>query len=166
MNKIILVFFLGLFSTNVSAHNGEHHADPNHAKTKHPVGESEKEKFARINEKYLIDVKPIFQKSCFDCHSSETRYPWYYKVPGIHHLIDSDIKEAREHIDFGPDFPFKSHAMPLDDLKAIAEDVEGNEMPPLTYRILHKESSLSDKEKEVIKNWVQMSLQLLNNVKR
>jgi hypothetical protein len=151
---------------NVSAHKGEHHADPNHAKMKHPVGKSEREKFTQINEKYLVDVKSIFLKSCFDCHSSVTHHPWYYKVPGIHQLIDSDITEAREHIDFGPDFPFQSHAMPLEDLKAIAEDVEENEMPPLSYRILHKESSLSDKEKEVIKNWVQMSLQILNNEKK
>lgn len=50
----------------------------------------------RINQEYLKTVKPIFQKSCFDCHGNTTVYPWYYKVPGVKQLIDNDIDEVKQ----------------------------------------------------------------------
>lgn len=155
--SLILLAFLFFVENNLFAHEGHHHADPSHGQMQHPVGDSEKKKFSLINEKYLSDVKPIFQRSCFDCHSSQTRYPWYYKIPGVKQLVESDIKEAKEHLDFEKDFPFKSHAMPLEDLKAISDEIAEDGMPPLRYRLLHSEAKLTEDEKGKITNWVNFS---------
>lgn len=157
ITKLTLYLTLELISFGAAAHNGHHHEDPSHAQMHHPVGPTEKDQFASINEKYLQDVKPIFKRSCFDCHSSQSRFPWYYKIPGIHQYIDSDIAEAREHLDFEQDFPFKSHAMPLEDLKAISDELLEDEMPPLRYRLLHSETKLTEAEKNKIINWVNFS---------
>ena len=51
-----------------------------------------------INERYVKNVKPIFVKSCFDCHSSQTRYPWYHSLPLIKSLLDNDIAEGKKHL--------------------------------------------------------------------
>lgn len=152
---------VGFSSLRASAHEGHHHADPKHEQMKHPIGDTEKQKFSLINEKYLSDVKPIFQRSCFDCHSSQTQYPWYYKVPGVRQMIDADIKEAKEHLDFENDFPFKSHAMPLEDLNAIAEETQKDTMPPLMYRLMHSDTKLTEIEKNKITNWVNFSKEAL-----
>lgn len=114
-----------------------------------------------INELYSKDVKPIFQKKCFDCHSQKTNYPWYHKIPGVKQLIESDIKEGLEHIDFEPGFPFKSHATPSEDLDEILEVIEKNDMPPMSYRIMHPSSKLTEPEKEIIKKWVQAAKETL-----
>lgn len=114
-----------------------------------------------INKLYVENVKPIFQQKCFDCHSQQTRYPWYHKIPGIKQLIESDIKEGLQHIDFEPDFPFKSHATPSEDLDEILEVIEKNDMPPVSYRIMHPSSKLTEPEKSVIKRWVQTSKEVI-----
>lgn len=84
--------------------------------------------FFEINESYIASVKPIFKNSCFDCHSSSTYYPWYSKVPGAKHLIESDISEAKEHLDMGADFPFKGHGSPKEDLEAIDTSTPAGEL--------------------------------------
>ena len=114
-----------------------------------------------INSSYLRDIKPIFQRSCFDCHSSQTQYPWYYKLPGAKQLIDSDIEEARKHLDMDNDFPFVSHATPIEDLQAIKKTTKEASMPPFRYRVLHKNSSLSMEDKKIILDWADNSLILL-----
>lgn len=110
-----------------------------------------------INEKYVEKIKPIFQRSCFDCHSSQTRYPWYYRFPGTKELIDADIAEAKKHIDMDRDFPFEGHGTPSEDLEAIQATVRENTMPPWRYKILHWGSGLTEEEKQVILQWIEES---------
>ncbi len=121
----------------------------------------EESKLAVINENYLKTVKPLLKKSCFDCHSSETQYPWYSKIPGAKQLIASDIAEARSHLDFSGDFPFKSHSSPAEDLLAIEKSIADDTMPPLRYRILHSTNALTHEDKSAIKSWVENSLSKL-----
>ncbi len=70
-----------------------------HEKHAHSAGVAPKvlnDEVARaINARYESSVKPVFQKSCFDCHSSQTKYPWYAGLPGVKQLIASDIQEAK-----------------------------------------------------------------------
>lgn len=117
-----------------------------------------------INREYLATVKPILAKSCANCHSSETSFPWYYNVPGIKQLIDSDISEAKRHLDLSKDFPFAGHGSPDDDLEAIRESVSKRKMPPWSYRLMHPESELTPEAEEEILNWVKESLFLLGTV--
>ncbi|MCO5143954.1 MAG: heme-binding domain-containing protein [Oligoflexia bacterium] len=106
----------------------------------------------------------MFQKKCFDCHSNSTVYPWYYKTPGIKQLIDSDIEEAKEHLDFSNDFPFGGHGALVDDLDALEEIAKDKSMPPLLYRIAHKGSALSDDDSKTISAWVEKSKTLLKEI--
>lgn len=114
-----------------------------------------------INNRYLRDVKPIFKRICFDCHSEQIRYPAYYVIPGVRQLIDHDIREAREHIDMNADFPFKGHGTPLKDLKAIQKEVEEGDMPPLIYKITHWKERLTDDERQIILRWATEGIKLL-----
>ncbi|MBU6374365.1 MAG: heme-binding domain-containing protein [Bdellovibrionales bacterium] len=114
-----------------------------------------------INSAYVRDVKPIFQKKCFDCHSDLTRYPWYSNLPGAKELIESDSQEAKRHLDFSSDFPFKGHGSPKEDLEEVLRSVESNEMPPFRYRILHRGSKVTPEEKTIIRAWAAESQKLL-----
>ncbi|RYZ91045.1 MAG: hypothetical protein EOP06_07235 [Proteobacteria bacterium] len=114
-----------------------------------------------INELYLKDIKPIFKRSCFDCHSSSTTYPWYSKMPGAKQLIRNDINEAKQHLDLTNDFPFAGHGSPPEDLVAINEQVQDGDMPPWRYRVLHSDSKLTDDEKAAVQAWVEKSLSIL-----
>jgi hypothetical protein len=122
-------------------------------------------RYKMINRAYLAEIKPIFKKKCFDCHSNRTNYPWYYGVPGIKQMIDKDIKEGRSHINFSRDFPFISHETPMNDLKSLREiGLEGG-MPPLGYMLGHWESRLSDEDKAAIVRWSEYGMDLLGETR-
>ena len=163
--KIILFLVFTHFYSTAWGHGGiDHSKGDSHAPVKMPpIGNRNSQIHQRINESYKLNVRPIFERSCFDCHSSTTQYPWYYKVPGVKQLIDSDIKEARSHLDFSHDFPFISHDSPENDLKSIQKSVEEENMPPFKYLILHSNSDLSDIEVKTISDWTQTSLNMLKN---
>lgn len=114
-----------------------------------------------INESYIKDVKPIFQKSCINCHSSSTTYPWYASLPLAKQLIKSDITEAKEHLEMSHDFPFGGHGNPKEDLEAISKSVKEGSMPPLRYRIMHPGSAVSEADQITIQTWVSQSLEKL-----
>ena len=114
-----------------------------------------------INKSYIKRVKPIFKRSCFDCHGNTANYPWYYKIPGIKQLIDSDIETAKKHLDFTSDFPFKSHDTPLNDLTAISKSIKNETMPPFGYRFMHSDTKLNDKERVLIQDWIEISVEKL-----
>lgn len=111
----------------------------------------------RVNEKYRRDIRPIFAKKCFDCHSITTHYPWYYSVPGVKQLIDRDIQEARADLDMSKDFPFLGKGTPTDYLDVLKDVINDGSMPPFRYRLLHRGSALTEDEQKSIMNWVNES---------
>jgi hypothetical protein len=122
------------------------------------------DRYAKINMAYMATVKPIFQKKCFDCHSDQTHYPWYYKLPFVKNLIDEDIEEALEHLDFSHDFPFQSKKMDFEQyMDELKEVVEKNDMPPFQYKIMHWNSTLTKLESDVILKWINESVNLFKS---
>lgn len=159
--KLKMGLFIVFSPLVVWAHKGVHH-EPS---KKDPLAE-EQISLQRINELYLAQIKPIFQNKCFDCHASQNPLPWYAKVPGIKQWIQSDLDEAKEHLNMETDFPFQSHATPLEDLMAIDEAVQKDEMPPFRYRLMHPGSLLTKEEKEKVRQWVQLGIQKLKQTER
>lgn len=141
------------FAIQSFAHGDHHH----HAEQAQPEQPGAQQIFQRINEAYIQRVKPIFMQKCFDCHSDKTVYPGYYKIPGVKQYIDSDIREGREHLDFSKDYPFVSHASPIEDLDAIRKELDEGEMPPFVYRLVHRDAAVMDDEKRLIYDWVDWS---------
>lgn len=116
-----------------------------------------------INEQYLKSVKPVFVRSCFDCHSNQTRYPWYHSLPIVKQLLDKDIGEGKKHLEMSDDFPFEGHGSTEEDLKAIEGSIEKGSMPPFKYLVMHPNTRLTTEEKKTIKEWVQESLRTLKD---
>ena len=141
------------------------HGGIDHSKESKIVEKKEirKSVLLEINSEYLSTVKPIFKKSCFDCHSAQVNYPWYYELPVVKKIIDSDIIEAKKHLDFTQDFPFLSHESPINDLKSIKNSVISGGMPPLRYRIMHIGKKLKSSEVDSIIRWVDSSMRKLEN---
>ncbi|RZA21842.1 MAG: hypothetical protein EOP10_16165, partial [Proteobacteria bacterium] len=113
------------FSHLALAHGGAH----DHDSSVPPLTELEKKADVQANamqtmhDDYVAKIEPIFRRKCFDCHSDRTKYPWYSKIPGVRQWIDSDIREAREHIDMSGGFPFTSKHSIDHDLEEIAEEI-------------------------------------------
>ena len=45
-------------------------------------------------------VMAILHRSCYDCHSNKTVWPWYSYVAPISWLVADDVHEGRRHMNF------------------------------------------------------------------
>lgn len=116
----------------------------------------------KINQEYLVQVKPIFQKKCLMCHGVVKKVPLYTVIPPVSFLINHHRKEAKEHLDMSFDYPFFGHDNDLlDDLDELKEVIEEGEMPPPSYKLMHWSATVTKKEKEIIFSWIDQTTQTL-----
>ena len=88
-------------------------------------------------------TQELFNRACADCHSNETKYPWYSNIAPISWLIAHDIDEGREKMNVSMIGIQKKNK-----LKDAADEVKEGEMPIPPYLIAHPEARLSDAEKK------------------
>jgi len=112
--------------------------------------------FAIIHADYL-PLKPMFEKSCFDCHSDQTEFPWYYELPGIKGIIKDHVKHGRAYLDLSNDFPFAGEDDILEILEEIRKEVEEGEMPLFSYRLMHWDRLIEGAQQDSLFNWIDQS---------
>lgn len=98
------------------------------------------------------EVREILTRSCFDCHSNRTVWPWYSKVAPVSWWIVRHVDEGREHLNFST---WDSLA-PEDQQKALeetVEEVEKGKMPLASYVIGHPQAELSDNDRQALASW-------------
>ena len=89
------------------------------------------------------ETRTLAQRACFDCHSNETRWPWYSNIAPVSWLVYHDVSEGRMHINFSDwDRPDEQH---VDEFQEVFDK---NSMPPTQYVLLHPEARLSTEEKQ------------------
>jgi hypothetical protein len=98
------------------------------------------------------EVKAILRAACYDCHSFETKYPFYSYVFPMSILIQNHIKEGREEVNFSL-FESLTDSKKRSKFKSIVEDIETDEMPLFEYTLLHRGAVLSPEQKQILINW-------------
>jgi hypothetical protein len=98
------------------------------------------------------EVKEILRRACYDCHSHETRWPWYSRVAPVSWLVARDVREGRDELNFST-WNRISTKDRLDAMHESWEEVAEGEMPPWFYLPPHPEARLSDSEREVLRRW-------------
>lgn len=98
------------------------------------------------------EVQALLRRSCNDCHSHETQWPWYARVAPVSFLIARDVKEGRKKLNFSR---WDSYDEPriARKKKEIAKEVGKGNMPPWYYVPLHPAAKLSAEERELIVKW-------------
>ncbi len=92
------------------------------------------------------------RSSCYDCHSYETRYPWYSQIAPVSWFLRKHIKEGREHLNFST-WGMKKHSAQLHLLEEAYEEVLEGEMPLRGYALMHGEAKMSQAEREELAAW-------------
>ena len=100
------------------------------------------------------EVQALFQRSCYDCHSNETRWPWYSWIAPVSFLIAHDVTEGRRELNFSAWESYQDSRKKRK-LKEIVEQVELSKMPQWYYVLIHPEAKLSAAERELIIKWAQ-----------
>lgn len=98
-------------------------------------------------------TQAVFKKACYDCHSNNTRYPWYANVQPIGWLLARHVKEGKAELNFS-EFGSYSSRRQANKLRAIENSVKDGTMPLSSYLLLHKDARLTETDKTEIINWV------------
>ncbi|WP_262497781.1 MULTISPECIES: heme-binding domain-containing protein [Weeksellaceae] len=98
------------------------------------------------------NVKTILARSCYDCHSNNTRYPWYSRIqPGAWYMAEH-IKKGKEELNFS-EFGDYSVRRQRNKFRAMAGQVKDGEMPLSSYTLIHRNAVLSPEDKQVLIAW-------------
>lgn len=97
-------------------------------------------------------VHAVLRASCYDCHSNETRWPWYSRVAPVSWLVAHDVEEARGRLNFSlwGTYEWKRQQRLAEE---IWEEVEAGEMPLGVYLLAHADARLSDEDRAVLAAW-------------
>ena len=97
-------------------------------------------------------VLDVFKNSCYDCHSNDTRYPWYVNIEPMGWFMARHIKNGKANLNFS-EFGTYSKRKQANKLRAIAKSVNDGSMPLSSYTIMHTDAKLSEEDKKLITEW-------------
>ncbi|CCF84689.1 heme-binding domain-containing protein [Nitrolancea hollandica] len=89
-------------------------------------------------------TRQLAVRSCYDCHSNETTWPWYSNVAPISWYVQHDVDEGRA------DINFSEWDRPQKDADEIVKSVRDGEMPPGIYLPTHPDARLSPAERQAL----------------
>lgn len=107
------------------------------------------------------EVSGLLRMACYDCHSMETRFPWYSSIMPVSGFIYHHIEEGREELNFSS-WASMSKRDKLRKLNDIQEELEEGKMPLESYTKIHKDAILTAEQKEALITWAkEMSKQVI-----
>jgi len=102
-------------------------------------------------------IEATLRRACYDCHSNETRWPWYSRVAPISWLAAHDVELGRKEINFsewGEYYP----ATRKRKLQWMNRALRQEAMPPWSYRIVHPGARLTEAERAALERWIESTL--------
>jgi hypothetical protein len=100
-------------------------------------------------------VGTIVERSCKDCHSYETTWPWYSHIAPVSWIVARDVKKGRDKVNFS-DWTSRHHS--ANEVEGLCDAVRNGSMPPASYRLMHPNAKLSRDDVEVMCRWADIAL--------
>ncbi|MBI1185460.1 cytochrome C [bacterium] len=95
------------------------------------------------------EVADIMQRACYDCHSNETKYPWYTNVAPVSWIIKNHINEGRHEMNFS-EWGTYTNSRRHHKLEECLEEVAKGEMPLRGYVVWHDEALLTPQDTAIL----------------
>lgn len=97
-------------------------------------------------------VREVLRRACYDCHSHETRWPWYARLAPVSWLVARDVREGRKELNFSTwnRLDAKERAEVREE---VYEESSEGEMPLWFYLPLHPEARLSAADLTILRGW-------------
>jgi heme-binding protein len=101
------------------------------------------------------DVDAVLKRGCYDCHSSETVWPWYSHVAPVSWYVAHDVNVARSHVNFQDWEAQENPKEALEHLGLTCKLMREGKMPPADYLTMHKNANVSQADIETVCAWTQ-----------
>ena len=103
------------------------------------------------------EIQNTLRRSCYDCHSNQTKWPWYGHVAPFSWAVARDIELGRRQLNFsewGDYYPATRRRK----LQWMGRALQQEVMPPLSYRLIHPSSRLSPRDRAQLERWIDTEL--------
>ena len=106
------------------------------------------------------EAAAILERSCNDCHTSRTRWPWYSNIAPVSWYLASDVNEGRRNLNLSEWGTYNAKKADRK-LQEICEQVEHGQMPLKSYLLIHPSAKLSDADRQALCGWTKQEQQRL-----
>ena len=103
------------------------------------------------------EIQNTLRRSCYDCHSNQTQWPWYSHVAPFSWAVARDIELGRRQLNFSEwagYYPVTRRRK----LQWMGRALQQEAMPPLSYRLIHPSSRLSPQDRAQLERWIDTQL--------
>jgi len=106
------------------------------------------------------DVQKILETSCYDCHSSETKYPWYHDIAPVSWIMSDNITRGRKALDFS-NWANIDPKIKLERLEHAKKLINNDGMPKHDYLLMHKNATLNEEKKRILEQFFDLQIKEL-----
>lgn len=107
-----------------------------------------------------VSVQQTLEKSCYDCHSNHTAYPWYSNIQPLGFWLKDHVDEGKEELNFS-EFNTYTAKRKAKKMKEIVKEIEEGEMPLSSYTLIHRNSILTEAQKAELIEWAKANKQFV-----
>ena len=97
-------------------------------------------------------VMQVLKKSCYDCHSQETRYPWYTDIAPVSWIMANHIGQGRKALDFS-NWANIPPVIKIERFTRAKQMINNHLMPKGLYALVHKNAVLTPEEKRMLEHF-------------
>jgi len=128
-----------------------------HPKTTNPSLEPAK----TINSTLAVEgeVAILLERSCHDCHSNNTAWPWYSQVAPASWLVANDVNRGRRAMNLS-EWAGIDAAKQRSLLTHICAEVKDGEMPPQAYKVVHPRAKVTNADANTLCAWTNSTVEL------
>lgn len=107
-----------------------------------------------ISTKYAVpdSIRHILKVACNDCHTNNTRYPWYAEIQPLAWWLNNHVVDGKKDLNFSEFTKYRIRKQ-YRKLEEINDLVKENEMPLASYTWIHRDAVLSSQQKLAIAAW-------------
>ena len=104
------------------------------------------------NAQLSPEAAEVLRRSCMDCHSNKTVWPWYSNVAPVSWMLADHVREGRDHLNFS-EWTSYDRRETLGLLNAICKTAKGGVMPLNSYTLIHRDAALKPGDVSTLCLW-------------
>jgi hypothetical protein len=108
-------------------------------------------------------VATMLHAACYDCHSNETKWPWYSRIAPMSWLIADDVNEGRKNLNFS-EWPSGNPVRAAKRLENMNDEISYGTMPPKKYTAIHADARLTDADRKELTDWLDAEAKRLKSL--
>jgi DNA primase large subunit len=98
------------------------------------------------------EVKKILETACYDCHSYQTKWPFYAYIAPVSFMVANDVRKGRQYLNFSTwDAYSPEERQGLKE--GVVKQIEEGKMPLAPYKLMHPNSKITEEQLNILRAW-------------